>query len=157
MAKADMTIQINITAPGLEAAIRGLTEAVAGIHGGELVVPAGSAVKVEEIMPEPVAAEEAKPEVAQEATVAQETATQTPAQATIVPAQAPATTPAPVVEEKQITLDDICNAGAKLVEQGMMAQVINLLAKYGVQAVNQIKPEQYASFAEDLRALGAQI
>ena len=79
-----------------------------------------------------------------------------PAQVQQVAAPAPAPTPIPVAQPT-ITLDAICNAGAKLVEQGQMNQVIGLLGKYGVQAVNQIKPEQFEAFAADLRGLGAQI
>ena len=35
--------------------------------------------------------------------------------------------------------------------------LLALLAKYGVQAVTQLKPEQYGAFATELRGLGAQI
>ena len=32
-----------------------------------------------------------------------------------------------------------------------------ILKKYGVETITQLKPEQYQAFAEDLRALGADI
>jgi hypothetical protein len=38
-----------------------------------------------------------------------------------------------------------------------MQQLLELLGRYGVQAVTQLKPEQYGAFATELRALGAQI
>lgn len=55
------------------------------------------------------------------------------------------------------TLDAIAHAGAALAQAGKMQDAVNLLAKYGVQSVNQLKPEQYGAFATELRALGAQI
>lgn len=56
-----------------------------------------------------------------------------------------------------VTLDAIITAGAGLVEKGMMAQVISLLTKYNVPAVNQLQPAQFEPFAAELRALGAPI
>ena len=37
------------------------------------------------------------------------------------------------------------------------SQLLELLGRYGVQAVTQLQPEQYGAFATELRALGAQI
>lgn len=56
-----------------------------------------------------------------------------------------------------VTMDAIINAGASLVEKGMMAQVVGILQKYGIQAVNQLQPPQFEAFAAELRTLGAQI
>lgn len=191
MAKADMTIQINVSAPGLEVAIKALTDAIVQ-KNGEVVIPDGTAMKITDVQAAPVA--EAQPEqpqaveqpapavapapVAEQpapvataepipapvvanpmpAPVAQEILANNATQVAPAPAPVPvAPAPAPVPQAKAVTLDDICNAGAKLVEQGMMSQVIALLGKYGVQAVNQIKPEQYEAFAGELRTLGAQI
>ena len=55
------------------------------------------------------------------------------------------------------TLDQISRAGASLVDAGKMQQLLELLGRYGVQAVTQLQPEQYGTFATELRALGAQI
>ena len=55
------------------------------------------------------------------------------------------------------TLDQLARAGATLAQSGKMEQALALLAKYGVQTVNQLKPEQYGAFATELRALGAQV
>lgn len=71
-----------------------------------------------------------------------------------VPAPAPQATQPPATG---VTLDAIINAGAGLVEKGMMAQVVALLGKYGLQAVNQLQPAQYEPFAVELRALGANL
>lgn len=73
---------------------------------------------------------------------------------------APGNTPAPAVpvaEAPTYTLDQISRAGASLVDAGKMQQLLELLGRYGVQAVTQLKPEQYGAFATELRGLGAQI
>jgi len=73
---------------------------------------------------------------------------------------APGNTPAPAVPvagAPTYTLDQISRAGASLVDAGKMQQLLELLGRYGVQAVTQLKPEQYGAFATELRGLGAQI
>lgn len=88
-------------------------------------------------------------------------ATPTPAPAPVAPAQTAApTNPAPAVPvttAPTYTLDQIAKAGASLVDAGKMEQLLALLAKYGVQAVTQLQPDQYGVFATELRALGAQL
>lgn len=97
-------------------------------------------------------------------------ATPTPAPAPAAPAQtvapaAPAQTVAPtnpaptvpVTTAPTYTLDQIAKAGASLVDAGKMEQLLALLAKYGVQAVTQLQPDQYGVFATELRTLGAQL
>lgn len=69
-----------------------------------------------------------------------------PTAAAVVPTAAPT-----------YTLDALARAGAALAQAGKMQEALALLAKYGVQTVNQLKPEQYGAFATELRALGAQI
>lgn len=71
-----------------------------------------------------------------------------PAPEPIAPVPAPAT---------NITLQQIARAGASLVDRGKKAEVIGVLRRYGVQAVTQLKSEQFGQFAGELRALGAQI
>lgn len=88
-------------------------------------------------------------------------ATPTPALAPAAPAQTVApTNPAPTVPvttAPTYTLDQIAKAGASLVDAGKMEQLLALLAKYGVQAVTQLQPDQYGVFATELRTLGAQL
>ncbi len=75
--------------------------------------------------------------------------------------------PEPVQEEPQAveapapagpvyTLDMIAGAMADLIDQGKdkMAQVSATIQKYGVPAINELDPANYAAFAEDLKALG---
>lgn len=88
-------------------------------------------------------------------------ATPAPAPAPAAPAQTVApTNPAPTVPvttAPTYTLDQIAKAGASLVDAGKMEQLLALLAKYGVQAVTQLQPDQYGVFATELRTLGAQL
>lgn len=88
-------------------------------------------------------------------------ATPTPAPAPVALAQTAApTNPAPAVPvttAHTYTLDQIAKAGASLVDAGKMEQLLALLAKYGVQAVTQLQPDQYGVFATELRTLGAQL
>ena len=86
-----------------------------------------------------------------------------PVQENTTPAPAP-TAPAthqtpgvPVAAAPTYTLEQLAKAGASLVQAGKMEQALALLARYGVQTVNQLKPEQYGAFATELRAIGAQL
>lgn len=58
---------------------------------------------------------------------------------------------------KTITLDDLSRAGAELIDQGKMPQLLELLNKNGVQAITQLKAEQYAAVVNELKALGAKL
>lgn len=66
----------------------------------------------------------------------------------------------PTPSSPEIPLDEIGRAGAALCEQGRTPELLELLKRYGVQAVMQLrdKPaETRIAFAADLRALGAAI
>ena len=88
-------------------------------------------------------------------------ATVVPTQPTPAPVATPTPAPAPVAPAQTAaptyTLDQIAKAGASLVDAGKMEQLLALLAKYGVQAVTQLQPDQYGVFATELRTLGAQL
>lgn len=76
------------------------------------------------------------------------------------PVPAPTSAPDPVQAptERVYTMDDIKNAGSQLLAIGKMEQLMELLQKnYNVQAVTQLKPEQYATMVDDLRKLGAKV
>ena len=106
--------------------------------------------------PEPVKA--AEPATAPTPAAAAAPAPQ-PAPATEpAPAPAPAAATAPTTQpEAQIDLSVIARAGAGLVDQGKMPEIMNLLKNYNVRAITELKQEQYSDFARDLRALGAAI
>ena len=89
---------------------------------------------------------------------------QTAAPAPTAPTQAPVqqtpvapTQPAQQAAKTPITLEAISRAGAALVDQGKMQQIMGLLSKYGVQAITQLQPNTYEAFAAEMRTLGAQI
>lgn len=85
------------------------------------------------------------------------TAPSPPAQGATIPTSAPTANAAPPTTAPTYTLDALARAGATLAQSGKMEQALALLAKYGIQTVNQLKPEQYGAFATELRALGAQV
>lgn len=176
MAKADMTIQVQISAPDLVAAITALTDVIAGSK----VEPTAPAVKIEQVQavpqqdimpapvveaPQPAAAVPTAPTPAPvqqaqpaPAPVQQVVPTAAPVQqaqpAPVQTAAAPATPTAPA-----LTLDAISAAGAQLIQDNPdnMQKILGLLPKYNVPAINLIKPEQFEAVAADLRALGAKI
>lgn len=104
------------------------------------------------------------PEPEQPTAAAEKKEEATQVQADAVPAQEPMQTTAvqePVAADTTpavIDKDAISRAGAELIDQGKMNEVIEILQnKYGIMAVTQLKPDQYEAFAGDLRALGANI
>ena len=69
----------------------------------------------------------------------------------------PVTTAAPATEQpqpRQYTMQDIAKVGSSLLDKGMMPQLSAILAEMGVQAIPQLRPEQYPVVAEKLIALG---
>lgn len=159
----ELNINVNINAPELSAALAEVAKAFRQPHvtlttGGALATPvSGINGPATEPVPEP-APVESIPAVL--------TPAPTPEPAPAVPMPAPviepavpiASAPAPAPERKY-TLTDISIAGAGLVDKDKknIAHLKEAFAKYGVKATTELKPEQYASFAADLQALGADI
>lgn len=142
---ADFIITHRIEAPDLTAALNNLADA---IRGGAVAASSVQPVSTAPAQETPVQAVSEAP-----------TATPTPAPAPVAAVPTAATpTPAPAeAPAKVYTFDDITAAGSQLLEQGRMPQLMELLKGYGVQAVTQLKPEQYADVAAGLRGLGAKI
>ena len=63
----------------------------------------------------------------------------------------------PKQPEEEFSLNAISLAGAKLVDAGKTAQVVEALRRFNATAITQLKKEQYADFAHALRDLGAEI
>lgn len=172
-----MEMKITVEAPDLAASILKLAEAIASGPDPALLIPDE---------PLPVSAYPATPVAAPVAPVAAPVSpapvnpTPGPAPTTAAPVAAPSPSPTPVTNAPTAgptsaapgntpapavpvtgapayTLDQISRAGASLVDAGKMQQLLELLGRYGVQAVTQLKLEQYGAFATELRALGAQI
>lgn len=87
------------------------------------------------------------------------TAPSAPVVPTVVPTAAPAaqqTAPVPTAAP-QYTLDMIATAGSALIDAGKLDQLMQLLAKFGVDSLTNLAPASYGAVATELRALGARI
>lgn len=144
-----MEVIVKIEAPELAASINKLADAISGHAPAASMATVGPALVAAPVeAPAPV-----NPAHAPVAMTA-------PAQPVGPTSAAPGNTAAPAVpvsSAPSYTLDQISRAGASLVDAGKMQQLLQLLSRYGVQAITQIQPEQYGAFATELRALGAQI
>ncbi len=84
-------------------------------------------------------------------------------QAAAIPQQAqPARTPqdpaaAVPVQAVSYTMEQLALAATQLMDANKKQAVLDLLAKYGVQALTMLPKERYGAFATDLRALGAKL
>lgn len=167
-----MEMKITVEAPDLAASILKLAEAIASGPDPALLIPDEPLpVSAYPATPAPVAAPVSpapvNPPPGPAPTMAAPVAAPSPSPTPVTNAPtagptsaAPGNTPAPAVPvagAPTYTLDQISRAGASLVDAGKMQQLLELLGRYGVQAVTQLKPEQYGAFATELRGLGAQI
>lgn len=171
-----LEMKITIAAPDLAAAINNLAVALANGN----TVPAEKPAKAEKQTEAKVAAQQAQAPVNPmqaagaplSATPAQTVApvANVPVAPAVVQQAAPAVAPvaqAPIAQAPvapavptgapTYTLEMIARAGTALVDAGKMDALCGLLAKYGVEALTALDPAQYGNFANDLRALGAQI
>lgn len=84
---------------------------------------------------------------------------QTVPQIAVAPTPAPAAPNVPLAAAPTYSMAQIAKAGADLISQnpGLLPQVNSLLSQYGVQAVTDVKPEDYGAFATALRGMGAKI
>jgi hypothetical protein len=84
---------------------------------------------------------------------------------TAAPTQQVTDTVAPAIQQTMpvqtaalsYTMDDLTNAAVMLMDSGRQADLLNLLAQFGVEALPALPREQYGAFATALRGLGAQI
>ena len=84
----------------------------------------------------------------------------TPAAPVQVPTPvAPAPTPTPAAPVPTLDLDTLSRAGAGVISQSQegMQKVLGLLKIFGVDAITQLREDQYPAFADELRKLGANI
>lgn len=152
-------IKVTVDIPGIAEAINNLAQAIA-----EKKPVAVEAVKQEAPIVQasaPVAAPVAPvAPVHPPVQTASAPAPVAPAAVSVIPtattASAPAQQQAPAAA-KRITLDDLSLAGAKLVDAGKMDALINALQNFGVAAITLLHEDQYASFADCLRSMGANI
>jgi hypothetical protein len=160
-----MEITVTVNAPELAGAITKLALAIEGAalnKNGEVTIPAGTTTTVQSVEQvvqpttvTPVAPQQTAPAPQPQAQTIPMPQPTAPVPQPQAPTPAQQTTAQP--QQKALTLNDIATAGAGLVDQGKMQQVIELLGKYGVQAITQLQPTQFDAFAGELRALGAAI
>lgn len=149
-----LEVKVTIETPDLSQAITQLALAIKGsalvADSGDMVIPAGTPMDVMKAVP-----------------VAPQPVTPAPSPAPVTPdpvpamnppqPAAPAPAPAPVPVAPKIDMNALSRAGAGLIDQGKMQDVLAVLGRYGVQVITQLREDQYESFAADLRALGAAI
>lgn len=156
-----MEMKITVEAPDLAASILKLAEAIASGPDPSILTPDEPLpVASYPTAPAPAPAPAPAAPVSPAPVTPTQTPTPAPAPTAGQTSAAPGNTPAPTVPvagAPTYTLDQISRAGASLVDAGKMQQLLELLGRYGVQAVTQLQPEQYGTFATELRALGAQI
>lgn len=143
----EMKINVEVTATEIVTAINNLADVIGKI-GTPVITPI--VTKAEPVQAAPQPAPVAPVPKPQPVPTAAPMPTPTP-----VPQPVQQATPEP--QQKAITIDMLAAAGAPLVDQGKMQQLMALLNKYGVQAITQLTPDKYDAFATDLRAIGAQI
>jgi hypothetical protein len=73
------------------------------------------------------------------------------------PAPAPEPAPEPVPAEKTYVLEDLQRAAASLRDQGKLGAVTALFPEYGIRKLSDLKAEQMAGFASELKRLGAEL
>lgn len=154
-----MEMKITVEAPDLAASILKLAEAIASGPDPSILTP-DEPLPVASYPTAPAPAPAPAPAAPVSPAPVTPTQPPTPAPTAGQTSAAPGNTPAPTVPvagAPTYTLDQISRAGASLVDAGKMQQLLELLGRYGVQAVTQLQPEQYGTFATELRALGAQI
>lgn len=156
----EMTINVNISAPELCRTLGRLIDALRGTQTeAQTATPAPGASAPIPVAP-PAAAPERPVPVAAAVPIQPAAAVPQTAPVPTAPTAVPQTAPAPampVAQAPAYTLDQISKAGAALVDAGKMDPLLALLTKYGVQAITQLPPAQYGTFATELRALGAQL
>lgn len=76
------------------------------------------------------------------------------AAAPATPAQPAAAVP---TAQSSYTLDDLARAGMTLMDSGRQGDLLQLLARFGVDALPALPQAQYGAFATALREMGAQI
>lgn len=146
-----MTIEVNIQAAELTAAIMDLADA---IRQGGATAPVPATVETAAPAAEPEKPKRGKKKAA-EAPQAAEPVQITPAPE--APAESPAEAPAPAGPVP--SMEAIANAGAKLLDDdpGKMPALLDLLGEFNVQAITYLHEDQLAAFADRLRALGAEV
>lgn len=95
--------------------------------------------------------------VAQPTTVAPVAPTSAPAPTTPVPQQVTPTPAVPVAPVKEYTLEEIQVALQPIMDAGRTNEIVGLMQKYKVASLPELPKEQFPNLVVDLRNMGARI
>lgn len=95
--------------------------------------------------------------VAQPTPVAPVVPTSAPAPTTPAPQQAPPTPAVPVAPVKEYTLEEIQVALQPLMDAGRTNEIVGLMQKYKVASLPELPKDQFPNLVVDLRNMGARI
>ena len=154
-----MEITVNIHGlDSLAQAIAAMAQAIERGQGGASTVAAASAAQAP-VVPHAAAAAPATAAVASTAPAPPAPAPAAPTEP--VPGAPTPTAPAAAVPlataPQQYTLAELQKAVMPLFDAGKMAELQQVLAKYGAQDLTRVPAEQYGALAADFRALGARL
>ena len=152
-----MEITIRMNADEMQDAVaRGLLEGLAKC--GKEETQSESIIKITQPENNPMQTPQPIPvqETTEQVTIPQSTPqTAVPVEAPVASAQdIPAAVP---TQQVTYTQEDLALAATQLVDAGKLAQIQELLAKFGIQALTHLPKEQYGAFAAELRNMGAKI
>lgn len=155
-----MEITVNIHGlDSLARAVAAMAQAIGRGQGGTLAVPAAPAAQAP-IVPHAAAAAPATAAAASAAPAPSAPAPAAPAEPvpTAPTLAAPAAAAVPLATApQQYTLAELQKAVMPLLDAGRMADLQQVLAKYGAQDLTKVPAEQYGALAADFRALGARL
>ena len=148
----EITVKIHGLDP-LAQAIAAMAQAIERVRGETLAAVAVPAA------PSPRVPRAAAPATAATASVAPAPPASAPTEP--VPGAPTPTAPAAAVPlataPQQYTLADLQRAVMPLFDAGKMAELQQVLAKYGAQDLTKVPADQYGALAADFRALGARL
>ncbi len=154
-----MEITVNIHGlDSLARAVAAMAQAIGRGQGGTLAVPAAPAAQAP-IVPHAAAAAPATAAAASAAPAPSAPAPAAPAEPvpTAPTLAAPAAAVPLATAPQQYTLAELQKAVMPLLDAGRMADLQQVLAKYGAQDLTKVPAEQYGALAADFRALGARL
>lgn len=151
----ELTLNVNIVAPNLCEALLKLANVLKPDDCGEK--PTQTAQIAPETLPAAEKVQMSAPIQKPAETQVQPAETEQSIKPESQPVELPAPSVAQEVEAPAYTLEQLSRAGAALATSGKMPELMALMQKHGVQALTQLKPDQYPAMADDLRSMGAQI
>ena len=95
--------------------------------------------------------------VAQPTTVAPVVPTSVSVPTTPEPQQAPTTPAVPVAPVKEYTLEEIQVALIPIMDAGRTNEIVGLMQKYGVSDLTKVPKDSYPQLIQDIRNMGARI